>query len=377
MENGRLRYAMIGGGPGAFIGRIHRMALAMNGTSELVAAVFTRNHEANVGMGSELGVARIYDSWQELIARESERVDRPDFISICVPNNLHFDIARTALRAGFSVMCEKPMTLRVEEAEELERLVAETRLKFGLMHSYTGAPMLKLAHDLVAKGHIGKVCKVVVEYQQGSFRKIDFTKPLDKRNSWKMDPSCAGASCCMGDIGVHAFNLIEYVTGLQTASVLADVSSFAPGNPLDDDGTVLLRFRGGAKGVIVASKIATGEENGLRMKIYGEKRSLVWEQERPDRLRELAQLEPERVWKRGNAYISALSPEAARSARVPAGHPEGFIEAIASHYVSFCAAVAGVSDPGYYPSVTEGVRGVRFVDSTVRSSAAGAVWCDL
>ena len=376
-KSGKLRYAMIGGGPGAFIGRVHRMALAMNGDSVLSAAVFTRDWEANRRMGAELGVERVYGSWEELLCGEATREDRPDFVSVCVPNHLHFPIACAALKAGFPVMCEKPMTLSVDEAEELAQLVEKSGLKFGLMHTYTGYPMLKLAHDMVASGRIGKVCKVVVEYQQGSFRKIDFSKPLDKRNRWKMDPACSGESCCMGDIGVHAFNLIEYVAGLKTVSILADVASFAPGNPLDDDGTVLLRFENGAKGVIISSKVATGEENGLRLKIYGEKRSLVWEQERPDRLRELAQLEPERVWKRGNAYVADISPEAARWVKVPAGHPEGFIEAMASHYAAFCADLRNDLQHGDYPTVEDGVRGVRFVAATVRSSSEGAQWVGL
>lgn len=370
----KLRYAMIGGGPGAFIGKIHRMALAMNGDAELISAVFTRDAAANRAMGEELGVKRIYDTWAELLSDEALREDKPDFIAVCVPNYLHFEISRAALKAGFSVMCEKPMTLRLDEAEELERLVEATGLKFGLMHTYTGAPMLKLARDMIAAGRLGKICKAVVEYQQGSFRKIDFTQPLDKRNAWKMNPALSGDSCCMGDIGVHAFNLLEFALGLRVEELLAELSSFAPGNPLDDDGTVLLRFAGGAKGVLVASKVATGEENGLRVRIYGEKGSLVWEQEHPNHLRELSQFEPERIWKRANAYVAQASAEAARFVKVPAGHPEGFIEAMASHYAAFCADLRGETDAGYYPTVAEGRRGVAFVEAALQSVARGSAW---
>jgi predicted dehydrogenase len=213
---------------------------------------------------------------------------------------------------------------------------------------------------------------------------MDFSQPLDKRNKWKMDPQCAGMSCCMSDIGVHAFHLVEYVTGLETASLLADLSSFVAPEGLDDDGSVLLRFKGGAKGVLVASKVATGEENGLRLRIYGEKKGLVWKQENPNVLRVRAQLSPEETWKRANAYVREVSESAARAARPPAGHPEGYIEGFANHYLNFCDTIRAL-DAGRtptpamldFPGVQDGVRGLRFIEAVVASQKGGSVWTTL
>ena len=381
----KLKMAMGGGGVGAFVGKIHREAVRLDGGVDVVAGMFNRDPAQNAEIGDAIGVApeRLYSSWQELVAGEAAlpKDERADFIAVCTPNHLHYPIAKAALEAGFHVMCEKPMTLTIEEAEELEALVGRTGRVFGLMHTYTGYPMVKLAHDLVARGDIGRVCKVVVEYAQGSFRKMDFSQPLDKRNKWKMDPACAGKSCCMSDIGVHAAHLVEYVTGLRIESLLADLSSFVAPAPLDDDGSVLLRFEGGAKGVLVASKVATGEENGLRLRIYGDKKGLVWKQERPNILRVRAQKAPEETWKRANPYVREVSESSARASRPPAGHPEGYIEGFANHYMNFCDTIRAV-DAGErptpamldFPGVHDGVRGLRFIEAVVASNAAGGVW---
>ena len=293
----KLTAAMVGGGVGAFIGPVHRMALRMGNLADVVAGAFNRNPEQNAQCGRDLGIApdRVYRDWQTMLQCEAKRQDRVDFIIVCTPNHLHYGITKASLEAGFDVMCEKPLTLTVAEAEELAALARKKRRIVGVMHTYSGYPMIKLARDLVLNGTIGKVCKVVVEYQQGSFRKIDFTEPLDKRNKWKMDPKYSGDSCCMGDIGIHAAHLVEYVTGLEIREVLAELSSYVAPAALDDDGSVLMRLSKGARGVMVSSKIATGEENGLRLKIYGEKRGIFWYQENPNYLRVAAQREPEQT----------------------------------------------------------------------------------
>ena len=377
--------AMVGGGIGAFIGKIHREAVRMDGGVDVVAGMFNRDAAQNAQIGEAIGVAsdRLYSSWEALVAGEAALPAnvRADFIAICTPNHLHYPIAKAALEAGFHVMCEKPMTLTLAEAEDLEKIVKRTGRVFGLMHTYTGYPMVKLAHDLVARGDLGRICKVVIEYEQGSFRKMDFSQPLDKRNKWKMDPACSGKSCCMSDIGVHAANLAEYVSGLKIESLLADLSSFVAPKGLDDDGNVLLRFEGGAKGVLTASKVATGEENGLRLRVYGEKKGLVWKQENPNILRVRAQREPEQTWKRANPYVKEVSESSARASRPPAGHPEGYIEGFANHYMNFCDTIRAV-DAGEtptaamldFPCVHDGVRGLRFIEAVVASNDAGGAW---
>jgi len=381
----KLKMAMVGGGIGAFIGKIHREAVRMDGGVEVVAGMFNRDPAQNAEVGAANGVApdRLYATWEALIAGEAAlpKDERADFIAICTPNHLHYPIARAALLAGFHVMCEKPMTLTVPEAEDLARLVKKTKRVFGLMHTYTGYPMVKLAHDLVKRGDLGKICKIVVEYHQGSFRKMDFSVPLDKRNKWKMDPKCSGRSCCMSDIGVHAANLLEYVSGLKITSLLADLSSFVAPKGLDDDGAVLLRLEGGAKGVMSVSKIATGEENGLRLRVYGEKKGLYWNQEEPNLLRVRAQREPEQTWKRANPYVKEVSESSARASRPPAGHPEGYIEGFANHYMNFCDAIRAVDAKRRptpveldFPGVADGVRGMRIIDAVVDSHRAGGVW---
>ncbi len=379
----KLKMAMVGGGEGAFIGKIHREAVRMDGGVEVVAGMFNRDAAQNAAVGERLGITpdRVYPTWQALIAGEAVRSDRVDFISICTPNHLHYPIAKEALEAGFHVMCEKPMTLTVEEAREIAEIVKSTKRVFGLMHTYTGYPMVKLARDLVKRGDLGRICKVTVEYCQGSFRKMDFSVPLDKRNKWKMDPKCSGKSCCMGDIGIHAANLVEFVTGLEIRQVLADLSSFVAPRGLDDDGNVLLRLTGGAKGVLTASKIATGEENGLRLRVYGDRKGLVWMQEDPNVLKVRAQREPEQTWKRANPYVAEVSEASMRASRPPAGHPEGYIEGFANHYMNFCEAIRAV-EAGKRPSAAaldfpnerDGVRGLRFIDAVVASSKAGGVW---
>ena len=381
----KLRMAMVGGGLGAFIGKVHREAVGMDGDAEVVAGMFNRDPAQNAAAGAAAGVAsdRIYPSWQALIAGEAAqpREARADFIAVCTPNHLHYPIAKAALEAGFHVMCEKPMTLTVPEAEDLARCVKRTKRVFGLMHAYTGYPMVKLAHDLVARGDLGRICKVTIEYQQGSFRKMDFSQPLDKRNKWKMDPKCSGQSCSMADIGVHAAHMVEYVTGLKITSLLADLSSFVAPKGLDDDCNVLLRLQGGARGAMLVSKVATGEENGLRLRVYGEKKGLYFNQEDPNVLHVRAPRSPEETWKRANPYVAEVSPAAARASRPPAGHPEGYIEGFASLYLNFCDTIRAVEagekptpEMLDFPGVADGVRGMKIVEAVVQSAKAGGRW---
>ncbi|MBQ9432057.1 MAG: Gfo/Idh/MocA family oxidoreductase [Kiritimatiellae bacterium] len=384
--NRKLTAAMVGGGAGAFIGPVHRMALRLGNFADVVAGTFNRDAAQNAQTGRELFIApeRIYPDWQTMLQSEAKRPDRVDFVIVCTPNHLHHAITKASLEAGFDVMCEKPLTLTVAEAEELAALAKKKRRVIGLMHTYSGYPMVKLARDLVKNGSIGKVCKVVVEYQQGSFRKLDFSVPLDKRNKWKMDPKYSGISCCMGDIGIHAAHLVEYVTGLEIREVLAELSSYVAPAALDDDGSVLLRLSKGARGVMVSSKIATGEENGLRLKIYGEKRGLFWYQENPNYLRVAAQREPEQTFKRGNPYVREISPAAARAANVPAGHPEGYIEGFVNIYRNFCGTLEARRERRKpteleldFPDARAGIRGMKFVEAAVKSSQAGGVWVTL
>ena len=371
----RLRYAMVGGGEGSFIGPIHRMAAKMDDSAELVAGCFSRDAAVNARTASTLSLdpARVYADWRALIAAEKGRID---FLTVCTPNDSHYAVTKAALEAGMHVMCEKPISLTLKEAKTLRRMAAARGLHLAVPFTYTGNPAVKLARDLVLGGELGRICKVHVEYMQGSFRKIDFRKPLDKRNRWKMDPASSGPSCVVADIGVHGACLIEYMTGLEIERVLADVSSFAPGNRLDDDASVLMRLGGGAKAVLTASKVATGEENGLRVRIYGEKASLYWDQENNNYLTLKYPFEPERVYKRNASYIRGASELAYMSSRIPAGHHEGFIEAFANIYRGFTAAVSGRKTLDF-PTADEGVRTMSFVEAVLKSAAAGGKWTRL
>lgn len=371
----RLAYAMVGGGVGSFIGPVHRAAIRMDNLADLVAGCFSRDAASNAAAGAEFGVApeRIYPDWRSLIAAEKGRID---FLSVCTPNDSHYPIAKAALEAGINVMCEKPLSITSEEARELENIARRRKLVLGVPFTYSGYPMVKLARDLVRRGELGKICKVVMEYQQGSFRKIDFSKPLDKRNAWKMDPKHSGRSCVVADIGVHGAHLIEYITGLEIKRVAADLSSFAPGNRLDDDASIMMRLSKGAKAMMVVSKVATGEENGIRIRVYGDKASLVWKVEEGNYLHVKYAFGPERIYKRNAPYIAALSEVSARCSRIPAGHHEGFIEAFGNHYREFCSALRGGKESDF-PQARDGRRTIQFVDAALKSNADGNRWVDV
>lgn len=368
----KLKYAMIGGASESFIGPIHRMAVQMDDLADLVAGCFSRDAAKNAATGAELAIPadRLYSDGAKLISTEKGKID---FLVICTPNDTHYALAKLALEAGLDVLCEKPLSLTAGEAADLARIAARRRRILAVPFTYTGYPMVKLARDLVKQGELGRIDKIVIEYVQGSFRKIDFTRPLDKRNAWKMNPAVSGPSCVVADIGVHAFTMIEYVTGLEVKTLLADLSSFAPGNKLDDDASILMRLSKGAKAALVTSKVATGEENGVRLRVYGEKASLFWDQEAPNYLTVKYPLAPDRIYKRNAPYVGALSAGAERASRIPAGHHEGFIEAVANIYDEFCAAVRDRRQHDH-PAAREGLRAMRFVDAALASNKAGNVW---
>ena len=365
MKTKRLKYAMVGGAKGSFIGPIHRMAIRMDDLADLVAGCFSRDAKTNAASGAKfrLSPARVYADWRKLIAAEAGKID---FLVICTTNETHYAIAKQALEAGIDVFCEKPLSLTVKEAQTLGRLAQRKRLVLGVPFTYTGYPMVKLARDLVRRGELGRVDKVVLEYQQGSFRKPD------RRNGWKMDPKIAGPSCVVADIGVHAFTMIEYVTGLEVRTLLADLSSFASGG-LDDDASILMRLTGSAKASLVTSKIATGEENGVRLRVYGDKASLHWDQEAPNYLSVKYPMKPEMIYKRRAPYVADISAAANRASRFPAGHHEGFVEALGNIYDEFVAAVVSRRTRDF-PGAREGIRSMRFVEAALKSSKAGSRW---
>ena len=382
--NRKLKMGMVGGGPGAFIGEVHRKAARLDGGIELTGGAFDINPRKSKQMGRELNLEpkRVYRNYKEMIERELKlpEGERIDFVSITTPNNWHFPIARDFLEAGFHIMCEKPMTFNVRQAKELRKIVKKSRKVFGLMHNYTGYPMVKLARDIVRAGDLGKLRKIVVQYPQGWL-----ATPLERTGhmqaSWRTDPKQSGGAGCMGDIGTHAENLSEYITGLKITHICADLTTFVKGRRLDDDGNCLLRFSNGARGILHASQVSIGEENNLAIWVYGEEKSLEWHQEHPNYLYVREPNGPMQVWSRGNAYVGAKSPAAARATRLPFGHPEAFIEAFANTYCNFADTLRAkltrtkpdklVLD---FPDVDDGVRGMLFIDTVLASTKSRQKW---
>jgi len=374
----KLRYAMVGGGRDAFIGAVHRQAMALDGHYAFVAGALSSTPEKSLASGRDLGLAddRNHGSWQALLADEAKRPagERVDLVCIVAPNHVHFEAARAFVEAGFHVVCDKPLVHTRAQADELVAGVARHGNVFGVTYNYTGYPMVREARALVAAGAIGAIRKVVVEYHQGWLAGALETGD-NKQSAWRKDPALSGPAGAMGDIGSHAENLVATVTGLEVESLCADLTSFGPGRKLDDDANILLRFAGGAKGVLMASQIAIGHENDLRLRVHGERGSLEWHQEEPNRLLHAPLDGPRRVLTRMSAGLS----EAARLAsRLPAGHPEGFIEAFANVYVGVAedirARAAGAGPAGDYPRVEDGARGVHFIERALASSRAGAAW---
>lgn len=383
----KLRMGMVGGGPGAFIGEVHRKAARMDGKIEIVAGAFDIDPVKSKQMGEELNLdpSRVYSDFKEMLANEAALPadERIDLVAVTTPNNWHFPIAKAALEAGFNVMCEKPMTMTVKEAVELEKAVNESGKTFGLMHTYSGYPMVKLAKDLVKQGEIGKVRKVVVRYAQGWLAKA-IEKDGQMQASWRTDPKQSGAAGCVGDIGTHAANLAEYITGAKITDICADLTSFVDGRLLDDDGNCLLKMENGIKGVLHCSQISIGEENGLKIWIYGTEGGLEWYQEHPNQLLVKPMDKPTEIWSRGNEYVNSKSEAAARNSRVPAGHPEGYLESFANHYANFADTIlakeAGETPDAVmldFPDVADGVDGMVFIEKVVESAKSDQKWTKL
>lgn len=372
----KIKMGMIGGGIGAFIGDAHRRASRICNDFELVGGVFDVDYEKNKQFAAMEGVSpeRCYKSVDDLIKAESDLPpgSRMEVVSIVTPNALHYPFAKSLLTAGFNVVCEKPMTMTVGEAEDLEKLVAEKKLTFALTHTYTGYPMIRQMRDIIAKGLLGTIQRIDAQYYQGWINSIIHGTGSRITGVWRLDPKNAGASSCMGDIGVHAFNLIEYTTGLEVKEVLSDLNPVKDNIQLDLDGTVLLRFNKNLKGVIRASQVCGGEENNLTIAVYGSKASLKWAQEDPNYLYMLSDSEPTKIFKPAHGFNDQLAES---SHTMPSGHPEGIYEALANIYKGTAKSIRGEKfTPGEFPTVHDGVRGMKFIHSVVRSNAEGNTW---
>ena len=374
--NRKVRMGMVGGGPGAFIGGVHRTAARFDGKIELVCGAFSSDPKKSKSMAGELFLPknRCYDSYDEMFKTEAKlpEGERMDFVAICTPNVSHFDIAMKALDNGFHVLCDKPMTYSYEQAVKLKEKVKKTGLLFCVMYNYTAYPMIKQARALLAKKALGDLRKVIVEYSLGWLAAPN----AGKQAVWRVDPKQAGGAACMGDIGTHAENLIHYVTGLEMDDICVDLSTFVEGRPLDDDGSVMIRFKGGAKGLIHVSEVYTGEENNLVLKICGSKGSLVWNQESPDELFLRSNDAPIQIFRRG--WAGSL-PGVEKFVRTPAGHPEGFLEAFANIYNEFTKAIVAYIDgkkkcDTEYPNVADGERGMLFLKMVVASDKSSKKW---
>ncbi len=367
-----VRMAMTGGGNGAFIGTVHRSAAELDGEIALVCGCFSSDGAKSIVDGQQrygLPADRCYTSYQALFDAEAARDDGAQFVTIVTPNHSHFEIAQAALEAGFHVVCDKPVCFSLAEAERLATQVAAGGCKFAVTHNYTGYPMVREARARVVSGALGNIRRVSCEYLQGWLAQevVD-----NKQAAWRTDPTLAGAAGCFGDIGSHAENLVSYVTDLPIESLCADLSSFVPGRALDDDGNVLLRFSGGARGVISASQIAVGKENDLVLKIFGETGGLEWRQSEANSLL-VRWMEKPTEWIRAGG--PGTSPASLAATRLPGGHPEGYLEAFAEIYRQFYLALRGFAAD--YPGIEAGVRGMRFIEQVVASSAAGAAWRDM
>ncbi len=378
--NRKLRYGMIGGGRGAFIGAVHRIALVMDGKAELVAGAFSSDPQRSKLSGEDLFLDpdRVYGSYAEMAKAESlvPENQRLDFVVIVTPNHQHFPPAKLFLESGFNVVCDKPVTFNLAEAKKLQDLVKKTKKVFVLTHNYTGNVMVKQARELATSGALGEIRKVVVEYPQG-WLSTHLESSGQKQAAWRTDPKRSGAAGCLGDIGTHAENLAHYVTGLKIDELCADLTTFVKGRKLDDDGNILVRYKGGAKGVLHCSQISVGDENNLNIRVYGTKAAIEWYQEHPNELIVKYPDLPRQIWRRGNGY---LSDAVKKFTRIPAGHPEGYLEAFGNIYQeafrAIAAEIAGERMPKDldFPTIDDGVYGMAFIETAVKSSKRGAKW---
>ncbi len=380
--NRKLRMGMVGGGRGAFIGGVHRMAANLDGKIELVAGCFSSNPEKSKLSGEDLFLdpSRVYTSYEEMAKAEAALPadKRIDFVSIVTRNDLHYPVAKAFLEAGIHIICEKPLVSSLAEAKELKKIVDQSGLVFALTHNYTGYPMVKEARTMVKAGKLGRILKIIAEYPQGYAVSAMKDQADGAISNWRMDPNVAGVSNCIGDIGSHAENLARYITGLELEQIAADLNTFVPGSLLDDDGSMLVRYQGGVRGVLFASQISTGDENHLNIRVYGTEASLEWYQEHPNELIVKFADAPRQIWRRGNSYNG---PEASKNTRLPFGHPEAFIEAFANIYLGAAEAITDYIDGKYprpegydFPTVGDGVEGMAFIEAAVASSKANSAW---
>ena len=371
----KIRWGVLGGGGDSLIGVLHRVAASMFDAYQLTAAVFNPDYELNIAFAEEIGLPtdRIYKDFDTMIAEELKLPEsqRVQIVSVLTPNFLHFPMAKKLLDSGFHVICEKPMTMTYAEALELEAAYKKNNTIFALTHTYTGYPMVRQMKKMIAEGVVGTVQKIDAQYYQGWINPI--IHDTEKRSTtWRLDPEKSGISCCVGDIGVHAYQMIEYVTGMEIKSILADLNYVYDDNPMDIDGTVLLRFDTASKGVLRSSQIATGEENNFSVAVYGNKAGLKWEQENPNYLYLLEEGKPLQVLKPGHAYNSNLSLD---GTKLPPGHPEGIFDAMGNIYKGAAKAVRNQDhDPAEFPTIRDGVRGMHFIETVVDSHKSGNVW---
>lgn len=379
---GVLRYGMVGGGPGAFIGEVHRKAINLDGKAVLVAGCFSRNYANTLARGKELGLDedRLYRTFEEMAEREAAREDRIDFVVIVTPNNTHYAAAKAFLTHGLNVVCDKPLTWTVAEAEELARLAKEKDLLFGVTYTYSGYPMVKHAREMVRRGDLGEIRVVMGEYPQ-DWLATEVEKTGQRQAAWRTDPKQSGVSNCVGDIGSHIENTVAQITGLKLKSLCANLDVFGKDRVLDDNAEILVKFDNGATGVYWSSQVAIGHDNGLRVRVYGTKGSLEFVQEDPNHLKVAFLGGPVQTLTRGAGY---LYPRAAALSRIPTGHPEGYFEALANLYSTYATALAKkkageplTADDLDFPNAEDGLAGVKFINKAVESSKKGGVWVDV
>ncbi len=382
--NRKIRMGMVGGGRGAFIGGVHRMAAALDGQIELVCGAFSSDPARSKASGADLFLPaeRCYGTYEEMILAEKELPvgERMDFMVIVTPNHMHFPPAKMALENGFHVLSDKPATFNLAQAKELAQIVKTTGLLYGITYNYTGYPLMREARQMIEQGKLGKIRKVVVEYPQGWLATL-LEKTGQKQAAWRTDPKICGVAGCMGDIGTHAINLAEYVTGLHIKELAADLTIFVEGRQLEDDGNVLLRFNNGAKGVLHSSQVSVGCENNLSLRVYGETGGIEWSQLDPNTMIVTSLDQPKQIFRTGMGYLGSA---AAAATRTPAGHVEGYLEAFANIYKNFTnhiRAVATGATPNPldldYPTIEEGLAGMAFIEAVVESSANNAAWTPL
>ena len=370
----KLRAGIVGGGVGSFIGAVHRVAAQLDGQAELVAGAMSSDPQKAEASAQAWYLNRSYGSFAEMARTEAKRADGIDFVMVTTPNHMHFPVARAFLEQGIHVVCDKPMTFNLEEAQELVGLAERSNLVFALTHNYTGYPAVRQARQMVRSGQLGEIHKVIVEYVQDWLIRAE-EKTGNKQASWRTDPKRSGMAGCVGDIGTHGENLMEFITGLKIASLCADLTTFVEGRQLDDDANMLLRLENGAKGLLTCSQVAAGEENSLSIRVYGTKAGLEWHQMEPNTLIFKQPGQPHQIWRTGQPY---MSDEAKAAARTPPGHPEGFFEAFANIYKLAIEDIrrveSGAKPQGGYPTVYDGLRGMQFITRAVESSQKGAVW---